>query len=125
MGHAYADPNVGLHSALLALSALEQRRLTGEGSYIDVSMWEAMVAALATPLLDCELNDRVAGPLGGGEVPGAPPASSPAPATTTGSCSRSTTTRTGPASSRRWGARTGRSTSASPAPRAASPRAMS
>ena len=72
MGHAYADPNVGLHSALLALSALERRRLTGEGSYIDVSMWEAMVAALATPLLDCELNDRVAGPLGGGEVPGAP-----------------------------------------------------
>ena len=72
MGHAYADPNVGLHSALLALSALERRRLTGEGSYIDVSMWEAMVAALATPLLDCELNGRVAGPLGDGEVPGAP-----------------------------------------------------
>ena len=33
MGHAYADPNVGLHSALLALSALERRRRTGEGAY--------------------------------------------------------------------------------------------
>ena len=72
MGHAYADPNVGLHSALLALSALERRRLTGEGAYIDVSMWEAMVTALATPLLDCELNGRVAGPRGDGEAPGAP-----------------------------------------------------
>ena len=72
MGHAYADPNVGLHSALLALSALERRRRTGEGAYIDVSMWDAMVTALATPLLDYELNGRVAGPLGDRAIPGAP-----------------------------------------------------
>ena len=77
MGHAYADPNVGLHSALLALSALERRRLTGEGAYIDVSMWEAMVAALATPLLDCELNGRVAGPLGDPPLPRPPPSPPP------------------------------------------------
>lgn len=72
MGHAYADPNVGLHSTLLALSALEQRRRTGEGAYIDVSMWEAMVTALATPMLDYVLNGRVAGPVGDREIPGAP-----------------------------------------------------
>ena len=72
MGHAYADPNVGLHSTLLALSALEQRRRTGEGAYIDVSMWEAMVTALATPMLDYALNGRVAGPVGDREIPGAP-----------------------------------------------------
>ena len=72
MGHAYADPNVGLHSVVLALSALERRRRTGEGAYIDVSMWEAMVTALATPMLDYAMNGRVAGPVGDGEIPGAP-----------------------------------------------------
>ena len=72
MGHAYADPNVGLHSTLLALSALERRRRTGEGAFIDVSMWDAMVTALATPLLDYALNGRIAGPVGDGEIPGAP-----------------------------------------------------
>ena len=72
MAHAYADPNVGLHSALLVLSALERRRRTGEGAFIDVSMWDAMVTSLALPLLDYELNGRVAGPLGDRAVAGAP-----------------------------------------------------
>ena len=72
MAHAYADPNVGLHATLLALVALENRRQTGEGAHIDVSMWEAMATALPLPLLDYELNGRVAGPQGNRSIPGAP-----------------------------------------------------
>lgn len=72
MAHAYADPNVGLYAALMALTGLEERRHTGVGCHVDLSMWEAMVTALGWPLLDFELNGRIAGPIGNASIPGAP-----------------------------------------------------
>jgi benzylsuccinate CoA-transferase BbsF subunit len=45
-GTAHADHVAGLMACLALLSALERRRRTGEGSYIDVSGVEAMVGLL-------------------------------------------------------------------------------
>ncbi len=70
--HPYADPNVGLHAALLAVAALNSRRITGVGCHIDLSMWEAMVTALALPVIDAAMNGRSARPVGNLTVPGAP-----------------------------------------------------
>lgn len=46
VGISYGDPNAGLHAAFAILAALWKREETGEGQYIDLSQWEALVAIL-------------------------------------------------------------------------------
>jgi benzylsuccinate CoA-transferase BbsF subunit len=45
-GFSYADHVAGLYASLAVLGALEQRRRTGEGQYIDISETEAMESLL-------------------------------------------------------------------------------
>ena len=58
------DPTAALHSVLAVLVALHQRRLTGEGQYIETSMWETLATQLAYAVMDYTLNGRIAKPNG-------------------------------------------------------------
>ena len=62
--HAIGDPNVGLHGALAVLAAVRHRTSTGEGQYIDMSMWEALTGLMGFAIMDYTLNGRVATPTG-------------------------------------------------------------
>src|ERR1051326_5151052 len=53
---SYGDPPAGLHGALAVLAALVHRRRTGEGQFIDVSLWEAAATLLPEALMERELN---------------------------------------------------------------------
>jgi crotonobetainyl-CoA:carnitine CoA-transferase CaiB-like acyl-CoA transferase len=57
LGTAYADHVAGLLACLALLGALEYRRRTGEGQYIDVSGVEAMASLLG----DAIIHDKEAG----------------------------------------------------------------
>lgn len=61
---SYADPNASLHAAFAILAALERRRHTGQGAWIDLSQWEAGVAVMGEALA---------------ALPGSVPAPTPAP----------------------------------------------
>lgn len=61
---AFADSNQGLYLALAILMALEYRYATGEGQWIDLSMFEAMTSNMDTAFLDYTLNGREGRPLG-------------------------------------------------------------
>jgi len=65
-GFPLGDPNAALHGVLALLAAVEHRRVTGEGQYIQTSMWETLVTQLAYPLMDYTMNKRVAKPNGNG-----------------------------------------------------------
>ncbi len=56
VGISYGDPTAGLHGAIAVLAALCHRRRTGEGQFIDVSLWEAAASLLPEALLDREMN---------------------------------------------------------------------
>ena len=56
VGISYGDPTSGLHGALAVLAALAHRRRTGEGQFIDVSLWEASATLLPDALLEFEMN---------------------------------------------------------------------
>lgn len=56
VGVSYGDPTSGLHGALAVLAALHHRRRTGEGQFIDVSLWECSAGLLPEPLMDFEMN---------------------------------------------------------------------
>ena len=56
--HTVADPNVAVFAATAVLAALYRRRRTGQGEYIDLSMWEALAAQQAYGLLDAQMNGR-------------------------------------------------------------------
>ncbi len=47
IGYSYADHVAALYASVAFLGALEQRRRTGKGQYIDLSETEAMVASLS------------------------------------------------------------------------------
>ncbi len=61
---SYADPNASLHAAFAILAALERRRRTGQGAWLDLSQWEAGVAVMSEMLA---------------ALPGTPPAPEIAP----------------------------------------------
>jgi crotonobetainyl-CoA:carnitine CoA-transferase CaiB-like acyl-CoA transferase len=63
-GYAHADHVAGLVAALAMLSALEYRRRTGEGQFIDVSQVEAMVSLLGDAVLEYTAYGRAPEPLG-------------------------------------------------------------
>ncbi len=62
--HAYADIAGALHAVFAIVSALYQRRRTGQGQYIDLSMLKATVATLGAGLMEYEATGRVLGPMG-------------------------------------------------------------
>jgi crotonobetainyl-CoA:carnitine CoA-transferase CaiB-like acyl-CoA transferase len=45
-GHAYADTVIALYGTLAILAALERKRMTGQGEYIDLSGYEALCTLL-------------------------------------------------------------------------------
>jgi len=64
LGYSYADHIAGLTGSLAILEALEYRRKTGNGQYIDLSELEAMSTLLGTAILDYSVNGRIASPTG-------------------------------------------------------------
>jgi crotonobetainyl-CoA:carnitine CoA-transferase CaiB-like acyl-CoA transferase len=56
VGVSYGDPTAGLHGAIAVLAALCHRQRTGEGQFIDVSLWEASATLLPEALLEYEMN---------------------------------------------------------------------
>ena len=72
LGYSYADHVAGLMAALALLGALEYRRRTGEGQYIDVSQVEAMASLLGDAIMDYTLNGRPAEPVGNSSTQAAP-----------------------------------------------------
>jgi benzylsuccinate CoA-transferase BbsF subunit len=58
---AFAPPDfmAGLHAFVAILAALEHRDRTGEGTFVELSQFEATVALLGPFLLDYELSGRV------------------------------------------------------------------
>ena len=64
VGEAYPDPTGGLHGTLSALMALEYRRRTGKGQFIDVGQLQTASAMLGTAVLDYSANGHVQRRLG-------------------------------------------------------------
>ena len=62
--HAYADIAGALHSVFAIVSALYQKKQTGLGQYIDVSMLRATVATMGAGLMEYEMTGRVMTPRG-------------------------------------------------------------
>ncbi|HKD66083.1 MAG TPA: CoA transferase [Candidatus Binataceae bacterium] len=62
--HSYTDYVVPRMTALALLAALDHRRLTGEGQYIDFSQVEAATHFLAPAYLDYSANGRAARAMG-------------------------------------------------------------
>jgi len=57
-GFSYADHVAGLYASLAVLGALEYRRRTGEGQYIDVSQTEAILSLIGDAVLECTSGGR-------------------------------------------------------------------
>lgn len=64
LGFSYADHVAGLVATMALLGAMEYRRSTGEGQYIDVSQTEAMSGLLGGAILDYTINGNEAMPVG-------------------------------------------------------------
>ena len=62
--HAYADISGALHAVFATVAALHQRRRTGRGQYVDLSMLRATVATMGAGLMEHEATGRVLGPKG-------------------------------------------------------------
>jgi benzylsuccinate CoA-transferase BbsF subunit len=71
-GYAHADHVAGLVSALAVLSALEYRRRTGEGQFIDISQVEAMASLLGDAVVEYTADGRVPEPSGNRSAGAAP-----------------------------------------------------
>ncbi len=63
-GSSYADHVAGLVAVLALLGAMEYRRKTGEGQYIDVSQVEAMASLLGGAFLEYAINGKPPEPAG-------------------------------------------------------------
>src|SRR3984893_15403204 len=57
-GYSYADMAGGYTGALAALIALYHKRRTGQGQFVDLSQFEAVVSVVGPSLLDIAVNDR-------------------------------------------------------------------
>ena len=68
LGYAYADSIAGLYAVLLILTALDYRDKTGQGQYIDLSLYEAICAQLGPVLFDVFLNQVEVQPQGNRSV---------------------------------------------------------
>jgi len=72
LGTSYADHIAGLSACFALLGALEYRRRTGEGQYIDLSQVEAMASLLGDAVLDYQLQGREVEPVGNSSTEAAP-----------------------------------------------------
>lgn len=61
---AYTDVTTPPLGAVALIAALDYRRRTGKGQYIDLSQYEASIQYLAPVILDFSLNRRIAGRMG-------------------------------------------------------------
>ncbi|MDY6912593.1 MAG: CoA transferase [Chloroflexota bacterium] len=57
-GTAYADATAGLHAAFAVLVALRDRRRTGKGQHIDLSLCESLTCLLGEHVLSQSMNKR-------------------------------------------------------------------
>jgi len=71
-GFSYADHIAGLYASIALLGALEHRRRTGEGQYIDISEVEAMTGLLGGAILDYTARGKEPEPAGNSSPPAAP-----------------------------------------------------
>jgi crotonobetainyl-CoA:carnitine CoA-transferase CaiB-like acyl-CoA transferase len=62
-GSFYADPVTGNHGTVAILAALNWRRISGKGQYIDMALQEAAIPYFAEAVLDYTLNGRVREPM--------------------------------------------------------------
>lgn len=60
IGNSYPDHTAAVHATFAILAALEYRRMTGKGQYIDLSQHETAVVFLGSQILDYVANGRVA-----------------------------------------------------------------
>jgi len=58
------DVTMSIQAVIGTLAALEYRDRTGKGQFVDVSQIDSATATMGEPLLDYQLNDRVAGAQG-------------------------------------------------------------
>jgi benzylsuccinate CoA-transferase BbsF subunit len=61
-GYSYADMSGGYTGALAALLALWHRRRTGQGQFVDLSQFEAVISVIGPALLDITVNPRAQPP---------------------------------------------------------------
>ncbi len=72
LGYSYADHIAGLEAFLALLNALEYRRKTGEGQFIDVSLVEAMSSLLGSAFLEHAFSGQPPQPTGNRSAEAAP-----------------------------------------------------
>ncbi len=72
IGFSYADHIAGLYASLALLGALEYRRQTGQGQYIDLSETETMVSLLPDAILDFVSLGSEPEPMGNSSFQSAP-----------------------------------------------------
>jgi len=56
VGISYGDPNAGINAAVAICAALVARQRTGQGQYIDVSLWEAVAALVPEGWMEYAMN---------------------------------------------------------------------
>ena len=56
VGISYGDPNSGIHAAAAVCAALVARKRTGQGQYIDVSLFDAVAALVSEGWMDYVMN---------------------------------------------------------------------
>lgn len=56
VGLSYGDPNAGINAAAAICAALVARQRTGQGQYIDVSLWEAVAALMPEGWMEYAMN---------------------------------------------------------------------
>ena len=72
LGTSYADHIAGLLACLALLGAVEYRRRTGQGQYIDVSQVEAMASLLGDAVLGYTVDGKEVEPVGNSSTEAAP-----------------------------------------------------
>jgi crotonobetainyl-CoA:carnitine CoA-transferase CaiB-like acyl-CoA transferase len=68
----YADPVAGNHGTVAVLAALEHRRRSGRGQFVDMSLNEGAAGMLCEAIMDYAMNGVVRGPLGARSLVHAP-----------------------------------------------------
>jgi benzylsuccinate CoA-transferase BbsF subunit len=71
-GFSYVDHVAGLYASLALLGAIEQRRRTGKGQYIDISEVEAMKSLLGDAIQEYKATGRAPEPMGNRSEKAAP-----------------------------------------------------
>lgn len=56
VGISYGDPNAGINAAVAVCAALIARHRTGQGQYIDISLWEAVAALMPEGWMEYVMN---------------------------------------------------------------------